>query len=72
MKHIFKFDDMRPLKKSVAQVSKPAVSPTSKSATRGHDRKLADLEIRDTADWEVCATSKGQSRRVKGKMTLKD
>jgi LmbE family N-acetylglucosaminyl deacetylase len=36
-------------RQSVAQVSKPAVSPISKSAR-------ADLEIRDTADWEVGGT----------------
>ena len=45
----------RPLKKSVAQVSKPAVSPTSKSARFGNGRKPADLEIHDTADLEVGA-----------------
>jgi len=41
----------------VAQVSKPAVSPTSKSASHKDGRKPADLEIRDTADWEVCGTT---------------
>jgi hypothetical protein len=44
------------LKNGVAQVSKPAVSPTSKSAGRGNCGNPADLEIRDTADLEVCAT----------------
>jgi hypothetical protein len=47
----------------VAQVSKPAVSPTSKSA--GPDQSggasaieaTAGLETRDTADLEVCATA---------------
>ena len=38
----------------VAQVSKPAVSPTSKSA--GSSSAHAGLETRDTADLEVCAT----------------
>jgi hypothetical protein len=42
--------------KEVAQVSQPAVSPTSKSAGRGNIGKPADWEIRDTADLEVCAT----------------
>ncbi len=47
----------------VAQVSKPAVSPTSKSAERERARALAHycdnagLETCDTADLEVCATS---------------
>ena len=47
----------------VAQVSKPAVSPTSKSAARRKSRapwnhaSLAGLETRDTADLEVCATA---------------
>jgi len=46
----------------VAQVSKPAVSPISKSAGLGDSQhvgvsgRLAGLETRDTADWEVCAT----------------
>ena len=39
---------------AVAQVSKPAVSPTSKSA--GRSSADAGLETRDTADLEVCAT----------------
>ena len=48
----------------VAQVSKPAVSPISKSAGRGeHEARgavvaRAGLETRDTADLEVCATAK--------------
>ena len=48
---------------SVAQVSKPAVSPISKSAARAASRSVwrdgspAGLETRDTADSEVCATS---------------
>jgi arsenite-transporting ATPase len=48
--------------KFVAQVSKPAVSPTSKSAGRGNANtasiveSVAGLETRDTADLEVCAT----------------
>ena len=41
---------------AVAQVSKPAASPTSKSAGRGMVEGAADLETRDTADLEVCAT----------------
>ncbi|MBM4094411.1 MAG: hypothetical protein FJ276_34135, partial [Planctomycetes bacterium] len=41
----------------VAQVSKPAVSPTSKSAGGGHRAPAAGLETRDTADLEVCATA---------------
>ncbi|MBK9138402.1 MAG: DUF3516 domain-containing protein [Verrucomicrobia bacterium] len=46
----------------VAQVSKPAVSPTSQSAAPGQSKESpgleprADSEIRDTADLEVCAT----------------
>jgi hypothetical protein len=43
-------------KTSVAQVSKPAVSPISKSAGRHHCEASAGLETRDTADLEVCAT----------------
>jgi hypothetical protein len=48
----------------VAQVSKPAVSPTSKSAGRGNCGKPADLEIRDTADLEVCATDMALLNRL--------
>jgi len=50
------------LKADVAQVSKPAVSPTSKSAGRAKPQRPsvgkapAALETRDTADLEVCAT----------------
>jgi ferredoxin-nitrite reductase len=40
----------------VAQVSKPAVSPISKSAGLGNDGRVAGFETRDTADLEVCAT----------------
>ena len=40
----------------VAQVSKPAVSPTSKSAARAKGGRSAGLETGDTADSEVCAT----------------
>jgi arsenite-transporting ATPase len=40
----------------VAQVSKPAVSPTSKSAVPWKAEWTAGLETRDTADLEVCAT----------------
>ena len=40
----------------VAPVSKPAVSPASQSAGRGRSAATADLEIRDPADSEVCAT----------------
>jgi hypothetical protein len=43
-------------KTGVAQVSKPAASPISKSAGRRDGATLAGLETRDTADWEVCAT----------------
>ena len=43
--------------RAVARVSKPAVSPASKSAGRGDGAAVADLEIRDTADLEVCATA---------------
>jgi len=39
----------------VAPVSKPAVSPTSKSQGIGN-HSVAGLETRDTADLEVCAT----------------
>ncbi|HEY3763114.1 MAG TPA: glycosyltransferase family 39 protein [Verrucomicrobiae bacterium] len=46
-----------PLQNRVAQVSQPAVSPTSKSAGREKSGKPADLEIRDTADLEVCGTT---------------
>ena len=42
---------------SVAQVSKPAVSPFSKSAGLGTVRASAGLETRDTADLEICATN---------------
>jgi len=41
----------------VAQVSKPAVSPISKSAGACDGARLAGLETHDTADLEVCATS---------------
>src|SRR5215831_3881193 len=41
---------------TVAQVSKPAVSPTSKSAELTQCVAGAGLETRDTADLEVCAT----------------
>jgi hypothetical protein len=44
--------------KEVAQVSQPAVSPTSKSAGHGNIGKSADWEIRDPADLEVCATKR--------------
>jgi hypothetical protein len=44
--------DPRPI---VAQVSKPAVSPTSKSASANDTP--SGLETRDTADLEVCATN---------------
>ncbi len=46
----------------VAQLSQPAVSPTSPSAAPGESKESpgleprADSEIRDTADLEVCAT----------------
>ncbi|MCU0784950.1 MAG: efflux RND transporter permease subunit [Verrucomicrobia bacterium] len=46
---------------AVAQVSKPAVSPTSKSAGRGMVGSAAGLETRDTADLEVCATGSGSA-----------
>ena len=54
----------RRAKMSVAQVSKPAVSPISKSADGGNSPARlpfpshAGLETRDTADLEVCATWK--------------
>jgi hypothetical protein len=41
---------------TVAQVSKPAVAPTSKSADVESGWGPAGLETRDTADLEVCAT----------------
>jgi hypothetical protein len=41
-------------KTGVPQVSKPAVSPISKSADRPKCEALAGLETRDTADLEVC------------------
>ena len=41
----------------VAQVSKPAVSPISKSAGCRNCAASAGLETRDTADLEVCGTS---------------
>ena len=53
----------------VAQASKPAVSPTSKSAERGQSQEATDfeapagLETRDTADLEIGATS--VSRRTR-------
>ena len=40
----------------VPQVSKPAVSPISKSAGRRKGVASAGLETRDTADLEVCGT----------------
>jgi hypothetical protein len=40
----------------VAQVSKPAVSPISKSAGCRNGVASAGLETRDTSDLEVCAT----------------
>jgi hypothetical protein len=40
----------------VPQVSKPAVSPISKSAGRQKCVASAGLETRDTADLEVCGT----------------
>jgi len=40
----------------VAQVSKPAVPPISKSASCLFAEALAGLETRDTAALEVCAT----------------
>ena len=43
----------------VAQVSKPAVSPISKSAGCGHGVASAGWETRATADLEVCATNPG-------------
>jgi hypothetical protein len=43
-------------KTGVAQVSKPAVSPISKSAGCRNGVAAAGLETRDTADLEVCAT----------------
>jgi hypothetical protein len=49
-------------RQSVAQVSKPAVSPISKSAARGNVERvgfverLAGWETRDTADEDACAT----------------
>ena len=64
----------------VAQVSKPAVSPTSKSAARRKSRapwnkaSLAGLETRDPADLEVCATAAappaGFFRQALNKTTL--
>ena len=59
----------RPMQ-GVAQVSKPAVTPTSKLAgtritpTLQRWRAVAGLERRDTAGWETCATERGAS--VKG------
>jgi NADH-quinone oxidoreductase subunit M len=44
---------------AVAQVSKPAVSPTSKSAGLLVAGSAAGLETCDTADLEVCATELG-------------
>jgi hypothetical protein len=43
-------------KTGVPQVSKPAVSPISKSAGRQKCAAFAGLETRDTADLEVCGT----------------
>ena len=42
--------------RGVPQVSKPAVSPISKSAGRRKCAAFAGLETRDTADLEVCGT----------------
>jgi hypothetical protein len=44
-------------KNGVPQVSKPAVSPISKSAGPQKGEASAGLETRETADLEVCATS---------------
>ena len=55
-------NNLKPLQNCVAQVSKPAVSPTSKSAERENGRKPADLEIRDTADLEVGDTAQAFCR----------
>jgi len=46
------------LKEFVVEAAKPAVSPTAKPAERGNCGKPADLEIRDAADFEDCATLK--------------
>jgi hypothetical protein len=47
-----------PNSKIVAQVSKPAVSPISKSAGRPTVLRGAGLEAGDTAGLETCATKK--------------
>ncbi|HEY3763354.1 MAG TPA: GspH/FimT family pseudopilin [Verrucomicrobiae bacterium] len=57
MKIEMPIEGCRPARNYVAQVSKPAVSPTSKSAGLKQSESWADLEIRDTADLEVCATA---------------
>ena len=44
----------------VARVSKPAASPTSKSAEPTHYEAAAGLETRDTAGLETCATVAGR------------
>ena len=49
----------------VPQVSKPAVSPISKSAGRRNCATFAGLETRDTADLEVCGT--GLTMKYPGK-----
>jgi molybdate transport system ATP-binding protein len=59
--HFAQFDHGRLVEtreRCVAQASKPALSPTSKLPTRRIAQKPADLEIRDTADFEVCATKR--------------
>jgi 5-methyltetrahydrofolate--homocysteine methyltransferase len=55
--------DEQVIEKPVAQVSKPAVPPTSKSADATLCENPAGLETRDTADLEVCATSQGATTR---------
>jgi len=49
----------------VAQVSKPAVSPDFQVGNKVEFGWPADLEIRDTADLEVCATLVAASPRYK-------
>ena len=57
---------------SVAQVSQPAGSPTSKSAGPAMNREhsmigaSAGMDACDTADWEVCATLATRKLRPNG------
>jgi hypothetical protein len=54
--------ELAELTAEVAQASKPAVSQVSKPASLKHVRRVADLEVGDTAGLEACATKFGSAR----------